>query len=449
MELDLQSVPVPTNNLENKAPRRAHERTRIKPALRATVLLAGIGAMAIASAAYGARLIVDDDRLQCPDAKFTTIQEAVDAASNGDTILVCAGTYDETTRVNKTVKLLGAQHGRDGRSRTVNPATESLIIAGDVFFLLEADNVVFDGFSLQVVLSDGEGVGLRTSNDFSGYKIINSVLDADGTTAVWLGSSGVKGSLIRRNLFKGRLGIAAENDEGSIARNVLVKDNLFDGASMAFIGAEHSDLVITKNKLIHGGAISIFDNVFGSSPPPRTRNVQVIKNKVLNPGGTAAISLRRIDGGLIKDNLLRSGTESGITATGENAALRLTGNRIAGFAAQGIEIGSPVSGNLPQEITTGLTVDLNEIEDNVFGISLLFSQANTFSENKVADNASIGIDVDQGSFDNLISNNEVRGSGQLDCQDASSGSGTSGTSNSWTDNEGSTSSPPGLCADAP
>jgi len=40
-------------------------------------------------------LLVDDDKVQCPTAGFTTIQAAVDAAPAGATIRVCAGTYTE------------------------------------------------------------------------------------------------------------------------------------------------------------------------------------------------------------------------------------------------------------------------------------------------------------------------------------------------------------------
>jgi parallel beta-helix repeat protein len=38
---------------------------------------------------------VDDDLQDCPDADFTTVQQAVDAASPGDTIIVCSGTYSQ------------------------------------------------------------------------------------------------------------------------------------------------------------------------------------------------------------------------------------------------------------------------------------------------------------------------------------------------------------------
>jgi hypothetical protein len=41
--------------------------------------------------------VVDDDRQQCPDASFTSIQKAVDHAAPWDTIVVCAGTYQESS----------------------------------------------------------------------------------------------------------------------------------------------------------------------------------------------------------------------------------------------------------------------------------------------------------------------------------------------------------------
>lgn len=40
---------------------------------------------------------VDDDKAQCPTAQFTSIQDAVDFASPWDTIVVCEGTYEESS----------------------------------------------------------------------------------------------------------------------------------------------------------------------------------------------------------------------------------------------------------------------------------------------------------------------------------------------------------------
>src|SRR3989442_313483 len=50
-------------------------------------------------------IVVDDDRVQCPDAQFTSIQEAVAAALPGSTIRVCPGAYRENVIVPKLLTL--------------------------------------------------------------------------------------------------------------------------------------------------------------------------------------------------------------------------------------------------------------------------------------------------------------------------------------------------------
>ena len=52
-------------------------------------------------------LFVDDDGVECPDAGFTTIQDAVDAAAPGDRIRVCPGTYDEQISITKPLRIVG------------------------------------------------------------------------------------------------------------------------------------------------------------------------------------------------------------------------------------------------------------------------------------------------------------------------------------------------------
>ena len=49
--------------------------------------------VAVPVSAKRAALVVGDDGMGCPNADYTTIQDAVDAAAPGDTIAVCSGTY--------------------------------------------------------------------------------------------------------------------------------------------------------------------------------------------------------------------------------------------------------------------------------------------------------------------------------------------------------------------
>src|ERR1700674_2968786 len=52
-------------------------------------------------------LIVDDDKVQCPAATFTSIQDAINAADPGSVIRVCPGTYREQLSINKSLSIEG------------------------------------------------------------------------------------------------------------------------------------------------------------------------------------------------------------------------------------------------------------------------------------------------------------------------------------------------------
>jgi hypothetical protein len=55
----------------------------------------GTGKATRATTAAAATLTVDNDRENCPGARYTRIRDAISAAHDGDTIVVCAGTYVE------------------------------------------------------------------------------------------------------------------------------------------------------------------------------------------------------------------------------------------------------------------------------------------------------------------------------------------------------------------
>jgi nitrous oxidase accessory protein NosD len=62
---------------------------------------------AVPRAASGAaqRLVVDDDKVECPNAGFTRIQDAVDAATPGAVLRVCKGTYVEQVTIHKPLRI--------------------------------------------------------------------------------------------------------------------------------------------------------------------------------------------------------------------------------------------------------------------------------------------------------------------------------------------------------
>lgn len=65
--------------------------------------------------------------------------------------------------------------------------------------------------------------------------------------------------------------------------------------------------------------------------------------------------------------------------------------------------------------------------------------------NTLRNNGIDGIFFGSATNGNQIRSNTASGNVNLDCEDDSVGSGTSGTSNTWTNNNGGTSHPNGIC----
>ena len=55
--------------------------------------------------ASGARLVVGNNKVECPNAGFTRIQDAINAASPGDHIRICKGTYVEQITIRKVLDI--------------------------------------------------------------------------------------------------------------------------------------------------------------------------------------------------------------------------------------------------------------------------------------------------------------------------------------------------------
>ena len=83
------------------------------PALRAVVTAAVIAALA-PSTAFASTWTVDDDKADCPNAAFTSIQAAVDQAAPWDTVVICPGLYLEQstpTSGNNSPSQAGSRNG--------------------------------------------------------------------------------------------------------------------------------------------------------------------------------------------------------------------------------------------------------------------------------------------------------------------------------------------------
>jgi nitrous oxidase accessory protein NosD len=101
----------------------------------------------------GARLVVDDDKVECPNAGFTHIQDAIDAASPGDHIRICKGTYVEQLTIRKALDI-DADSGAVLMPSAMKPNTTSLFSGAPIataILVADATDVSISGLTVDGV----------------------------------------------------------------------------------------------------------------------------------------------------------------------------------------------------------------------------------------------------------------------------------------------------------
>jgi len=121
------------------------------------ILLSVLVCPGAALAARGGQLVVDDDKVECPNAGFTRIQDAVDAASPGDEIHICKGIYVEQVAIRKSLTI-DADNGAILIPSTMQANTASLFDAAPIATALLVANAT--GVSISGLTVDGINSGI-------------------------------------------------------------------------------------------------------------------------------------------------------------------------------------------------------------------------------------------------------------------------------------------------
>jgi parallel beta-helix repeat protein len=175
-------------------------------------------------------LIVDDDL----PADFCTIQEAINAASIGDTVFVRAGTYRENLVVNKSLSLMGENTSQT----TIIARTSGKEIT------VEASRVTIAGFTIQgngSTRPDNIGVYFESSTSLG--NVSHNILIGHGY-AISLGGSNhnVECNDLANN------GVSGIYLNGS-SNNIIARNNVTGGKTGIFIAWPSSRNVLRENNL--------------------------------------------------------------------------------------------------------------------------------------------------------------------------------------------------------
>ena len=214
---------------------------------------------------------VDDDRVEYSDADFTTIQEAINNATDGDMILVYKGTYYENVVVNKGVSLVG-----EDRGSTIVDGNE----AGSVISIT-AGNVGIEGFTIKrsgirsynsgifVDHADGNYISHNTithnnlgiSLYYSSDNLIsdNTITDnSDGVSLYSSISNEASGNKITDN-YDGIILYYSTNNV--VSRNTLIENNygilLFDSSKNRFF---HNNFINNGQQAYAYNSVSVWDH---------------------------------------------------------------------------------------------------------------------------------------------------------------------------------------------
>jgi parallel beta-helix repeat protein len=276
---------------------------------------------------------------------FTCIQDAIDNASDGDTVFVFSGTYYENVVVNKTISLVG----EDRNTTEINGWND-----GDVV-LITRDYVNITGFNCTRAGSNLEDAGIELYS-VQNCKVLSNNFRFGGYSGIRLYSS----------------------------NNNTVEDNNISQRGFAIYLKYSNDNIVIRNIGYSNNHYGIFlYSSFGNN---------VTENNVSN-GDDYGIALSKSNGNIITDNTAFSNKESGIyfLDSYRNNVFR---NNISNNL-YGIKLWTSNYNNI---------VNNNVFPNNHDGIRLDYSDFNNVIDNDVLNN-SYGIDICRSDLNNILGNN--------------------------------------------
>ena len=360
------------------------------------------------AAAEPATLVVDRDGVQCPNAEFTSIQAAVDAAPPGALIRICPDLYTETVVIDKPLALQAdpdAVEAIDCFEPTLGalPADQQAIVdpAGDDFsiaFKLEADNVDLAGFVVQ-----GATVGIDASDRFSGYRIHHNLIRVNTLFGVDFGSAGTRESRVDHNCLRDNgWAVASELDDDSLWKPIGGGPERDESNARDLINARIDHNSTFRHVSYGGGALQI------TGPGRRIR--VTIEHNLLREDLGGILFQNSIDSAITGNDVIDSRGNS-IVIGGGTDGLVVQSNRVRNAGLLGIRFIDRGFLDFFPIPSRGVVITRNEVTGSGFGIHASAGALadSLISENTSSGNRRTGILLFANSTANQILNNTTIG----------------------------------------
>jgi len=300
-------------------------------------------------------LLVDDDKVQCPTATFTSVQDAINAAKPGNLIRVCPGAYREQLSIDKSLSI----EGDNGaillpNNMTVNTTGPSGVPIAAAILVKEAANVEI------------EGLIVDTTN--SGITQCSPAL----------------------------IGILYQNSSGSIEHNAVRNAKL----SASLNGCQSGDAIVVQSLGVETSKVNINDNSVhdfqknGITGNELGTEVTITNNVVTGLGPTTGAAQNGIQIGFGAKGSVMQNTVS------DNVWSPCVSLQNCAFNATGILIFK----------SDDVRVESNSVMTNQIGIYVSGQDADI--ESNIISNSEVLVGIDLAGDNGLASRNDIANSGQ-------------------------------------
>jgi nitrous oxidase accessory protein len=330
--------------------------------------------------------LADTITVKANGGDYSTIQQAVDRAKDGDMILVSPGNYKENLDVNRSLTI------RSESGKAEDTVIEANISRKHVFYVA-ADFVQISGFTVIGASSVGRaGVYLDrvqgcnvTGNVFSENELGILLEDSHGNT--------LENNNASNNMLSGI--VLKNSGSNTLSGNSALNNELF---GIVLAGSDNNDL--ENNTALGNGIFGIVLKESGNN---------TLGSNTASGNGVFGILLDSSNNSLLNYNIANS--QDGGLLLGLSHDNEMKYNTFSKNHAGGIVLEFSSNNTLSNNIVT-LT--------DVSGIHLVGSSNNVLSNNTASSNY-LGISLEAGSSNNVLSGNILSGNEEAILEEDSSG----------------------------